>query len=115
MVVLMKMRFRAAAVLALALTALCLGVCAVRSAGGPAAGAPDLGVRTESGAQDAEYFLRDCGGYIGVYSAEDPAKPEKVTDIEVSRLRGADRKLLEGGIPVSDRGELLSLLEDFGS
>ena len=42
-------------------------------------------------------------------------KPVTVTAIEVSNLRGADRAMLEKGIPVSDKSELLELLEDLGS
>lgn len=38
-----------------------------------------------------------------------------VTDIELSTLREADRQLLEAGLTVTSREELLTLLEDLGS
>lgn len=38
-----------------------------------------------------------------------------VTDIELGTLREADRRLVEDGLTVSSREELLALLEDLGS
>ena len=64
---------------------------------------------------DAAYFLRDDSGYVAVYGGRREREPLKVTAIETDSLRAADRMLLSRGIPVSDAGELLQLLEDLGS
>ena len=64
---------------------------------------------------DAAYFLRDDSGYVAVYGGRREREPLKVTAIETDSLRAADRMLLSQGIPVSDAGELLQLLEDLGS
>jgi hypothetical protein len=112
----MNLRLRAAAVSVLALAAACLGAYAIRSItadGGK--DPPDYYIEADAGPEDAAYILRDCDGYIGVYTPGKLRTPQDVTDIEVSRLRESDRKLLEEGIPVSSRDELLTLLEDFGS
>ena len=66
-------------------------------------------------AESAEFFLRSSGGYVAVYTGQKEKEPVTVTAIEVSNLRGADRAMLEKGIPVSDKSELLELLEDLGS
>ena len=66
-------------------------------------------------AQEAEFFLRPCGKYVGVYSGKRTKQPLSVTAIELSALRTADRALVEKGIPVTDRQALLFLLEDLGS
>ena len=63
----------------------------------------------------AEYFLKNCDGFVAVYRSTKGRAPESVTAIEIAGLRAADRAMLERGIPVSDRQELLELLEDFGS
>lgn len=62
----------------------------------------------------AAYILKESGGYVAVFSGSGQALVEK-TDIPVSRLRAADRALLESGIAAADRETLLELLEDFGS
>jgi len=64
---------------------------------------------------NAEYFLRDSGGYIAVFSGKRSREPLRLTRIETSRLRDTDRLLLRDGIPAEDSGELLQLLEDLGS
>lgn len=63
----------------------------------------------------AEFFLRSNGSHVAVYSNSRSRSPLRVTAIEVSGLRSADRALLEAGIPVRDRETLLFLLEDLGS
>lgn len=63
----------------------------------------------------AEYFLRDSGGYVGVFEGRLARHPVSVTAIETAVLPAADRRLLAKGIPVPDRAELLQLLEDLGS
>lgn len=64
---------------------------------------------------DAEYYLRPCDGYVGIYSGSRGKTPLTVTEIELSNLRSADRALISKGIPVADSASLLSLLEDLGS
>lgn len=66
-------------------------------------------------ADSAEFYLRSSGGYVAVYAGQRDREPVTVTAIEVSGLRGADRAMLEKGIPVVDKNELLELLEDLGS
>ncbi len=65
--------------------------------------------------EEAEYFLRPCQGYVAVYEGKRDKTPVSVTEIEISNLRGTDRALVQQGIPVGDRRELLALLEDLGS
>lgn len=65
--------------------------------------------------EEAEYFLRPCQGYVAVYEGKLDKTPLSVTDIELNNLRGTDRALVQQGIPVGDRRELLALLEDLGS
>lgn len=65
--------------------------------------------------ENAEYYLRPNGEYVGIYSGTRGRTPLSVTGIELSNLRGADRALIEKGIPVADSAALLSLLEDLGS
>lgn len=60
---------------------------------------------------DAAYWLYDSGGYVAVYSSSEI----EITDIETQTLTDYDRELLKEGIPVKDRTQLLSLLEDLGS
>ena len=64
---------------------------------------------------EAEYFLRDNGGYVAVYEGRLSRTPVTVTGIETSQLRNADKELLAMGIPVPDGAEVLQLLEDLGS
>ena len=64
---------------------------------------------------DPEYYLRTHDGYIAVYKEEKDKEPVTVTGIELAGLRTADRAMIEKGIPVVDRMELLELLEDLGS
>ncbi len=68
-------------------------------------------VRSEA----AEYFLRDRDGFVAVYRRARDRKPLRITAIELSGLRKADRAMVEEGIPVANRRELLQLLEDLGS
>lgn len=66
-------------------------------------------------AQNAEYYLRDFDGYVGVFASDRGGEPVEVTDIELSCLREADRAMIQNGLPVCDRMQLLTLLEDLGS
>ena len=65
--------------------------------------------------EDAVCFLRQSGDYVAVYETKRAREPVQVTGIELSSLRTADRAMVEAGIPVLSRQELLMLLEDLGS
>ncbi len=64
---------------------------------------------------DAEYYLRDCSGYVAVFKGESTDTPIEITDIETQTLNNVDRRLLADGIPAEDKNELLMLLEDLSS
>ena len=66
-------------------------------------------------AESAEFLLKQSGKYVAVFEREHPREPSEVTDIELRCLREADRAMVEAGIPVISRRELLLLLEDLGS
>ena len=66
-------------------------------------------------ADTAQFILKNSEGYVAVYEKERDRKPMAVTNIELSCLRNVDRAMVEQGIPVADRWELLQLLEDLGS
>ena len=68
-----------------------------------------------TGEENAQYQLKACDGYVAVYSDSRGRSPMSVTAIEVSGLRHTDKLMIERGIPVADRTELLELLEDLGS
>lgn len=63
----------------------------------------------------AEYFLKSRDGCIAIYSDAKYKSVPEMTRIETAELRSADRAMLDKGIPVADRRELLGLLEDFSS
>lgn len=66
-------------------------------------------------ADGAQFFLRSCGGYVAVYRDANFKTEPELTAIETTELRSADRAMLDRGIPVRGRSELLELLEDLGS
>ena len=66
-------------------------------------------------ADAAEFLLKEDGGRVAVYERAHPREPLEVTGIELRCLRAADRAMVEAGIPVISRRELLLLLEDLGS
>ena len=66
-------------------------------------------------ADSAVYFLRREGDYVGVFPSAGGREPLRVTGIELQTLRRADRAMVEAGLPVRSRLELLQLLEDLGS
>lgn len=68
-----------------------------------------------SKADTAQYFVKNSGGYVTVFDDKRFHDPLTVTEIETEFLRKADRAMLEKGIPVANRTELLRLLEDLGS
>ena len=52
---------------------------------------------------------------MAVFERARDREPVSVTGIELKNLREADRAMIEAGIPVISRHELLQLLEDLGS
>ena len=66
-------------------------------------------------AEQAQYFLKNCEGYVAVYGDAAYKTAPALTSIATAELRSADRAMLEKGIPVRGRSELLTLLEDLGS
>jgi len=66
-------------------------------------------------AGEAAFFLRREGDYIAVYEGKRSRSPARITGIELESLRRADRAMIEAGLPVGSRRELLQLLEDLGS
>lgn len=113
----MKLKFRAGLLAALSAAAVYTGARACRSLRPAVRDAlpAEIYARYSSREESAEYFLKNCDGFVAVYRSTKGRAPESVTAIEIAGLRAADRAMLERGIPVSDRQELLALLEDFGS
>ncbi len=62
----------------------------------------------------ARYLLREKDGLVAVYKSGEN-RPLRMTGIETTLLRRADRAMLEKGIPAEDLSEVLTLLEDLGS
>ncbi|MBR1456112.1 MAG: hypothetical protein IJ594_02985 [Oscillospiraceae bacterium] len=75
----------------------------------------ELYARYLAQADTAEHYLKGSGAYVAVYADAHGREPVTVTGIELDGLRSADRAMVEEGIPVADRKELLLLLEDLGS
>ena len=67
-----------------------------------------------SAAESAQYQLKACDGYVAVFNGRGGGRP-MMTDIELSALASGDRAMIELGLPVADREQLLLLLEDLGS
>ena len=112
----MGIKWRAALLSCLAAAAAYTGVKAYRSIAPVTEEIPEEVYAGLEGREDsAEFFLRPCDGFVAVYSGRREKTPVSVTDIELANLRGADRALLQKGIPVENRRELLRLLEDLGS
>ena len=64
---------------------------------------------------EAEYVLREYDGCVAVFASAVDKDPITLTDIEIETLRDADRQILNAGLAVADREELLTLLEDLGT
>lgn len=111
------MRFRIFLLLCLATAAVGMAVGAFRSIRGPW----DSMLPAEyyssliGDAEQARYVLRARDGYVAVFPNRRSAPPERITSIELSTLRSADRAMLRRGIPAADRPGMLQLLEDLGS
>ena len=113
----MSLRGKAALLLCLFGGALYTGAEALRSVQPPAdARLPkEIYERFAVRADAAEYVLKDSGKYVAVFDKAGSREPLSVTGIELRCLRAADRAMVEAGIPVISRRELLLLLEDLGS
>jgi hypothetical protein len=70
---------------------------------------------TERENEDSAYILTESNGYVAICSAASEGTPAVITDIEARTLRDSDRLMLERGIRVASREELMMLLEDLGS
>ena len=107
------MRNQTAKLIGTAILAVCAALAAVRCA----ESFPDRHAQAAvsyDGAE-AEFVLRDWKGYVSVFAPDDEDDPLQVTSIETASLRGRDRALLEGGLTVGSREQLLLLLEDLGN
>ena len=105
----MTLRAKAALLLGLLAAALWSGAEAVRSLA-PEKNAhlpQDIYQSYARRAEAAEYVLRGDAGYVAVYEKAKDREPVTVTGIELKCLREADRAMLEAGIPVINRRELL--------
>ena len=71
----------------------------------------------EPAAASGAYVVADYGGSVAVFDRGDStlSAPLQVTEIRLAGLRAADRAMIETGVPVSSREELMALLEDLGS
>lgn len=113
----MKNTLKIAVLCVLCVTAVAMTVGAVKSIAAPeAVSTPPVAVSNASVEdKNAEYYLRDCSGYVAVFRGADSKTPIKVTDIETETLNTVDRSKLAQGIPAENKNELLMLLEDFSS
>ena len=112
----MGLKLRGAWLTCVTATAAYTGVKAYRSIGPAVEEVPEEVYASFEGREDsAEFFLRPCDGFVAVYEGRREKTPVSVTDIELANLRGTDRALVQKGIPVENRRELLRLLEDLGS
>ena len=113
----MKLRAKAALLMCLTAGALWSAAEAFRSIQRPADERlpKEIYERFAVRADAAEYVLKNSGRYVAVYEKTRDREPVSVTGIELKCLREADRAMIEAGIPVISRRELLLLLEDLGS
>lgn len=113
----MNNTIRIAVLAGLCVTAVVMTVGAVRSIAAPEAASTTPAVVSNASVEDknAEFYLRDCSGYVAVFKGADSKTPIKVTDIETETLNTVDRSKLAQGIPAENKNELLMLLEDFSS
>ena len=113
----MRTRIRAFFLMCLMAAAAYAALGAYRSIRGPWDSAlPTEIYRSLSGqSEQAKFLLRAQGGRIAVFPNRRGAAPERITSIELSTLRAADRAMLQRGIPAADRQRVLELLEDLGS
>lgn len=79
--------------------------------------AADFQKEPAGGTPSGTYMVADYGGSVAVFDRGDStlSAPLQVTEIRLAGLRAADRAMIETGVPVSSREELMALLEDLGS
>lgn len=111
----MKLWMKASLTGILAISALFSATWAVRSIKAVAEDVPSVSYEWSCDEEDAQFVLREYSGFVSVFAVDASKTPMTVTDIEIKNLREADRDMLNAGIAVSDRDELLALLEDLGS
>lgn len=113
----MKLKIKAAVLLCLAAAAVITGAKAYRTLKPAEKGVlpEEIYARFAAGEDSASFFIKSSGDYVAVYEDKRGKKPVAVTTIELECLRNADKAMVEAGIPVKDRRELLTLLEDLGS
>lgn len=112
----MGLKIKTGLLLCLMSAAICSCLAAYRSMHASSSAVPEeIYAQFMDGAELAEYYLRDSGGHVAVFSSRRDKTPLTVTPIETYCLRTADRAMLRGGIPVESEDELLMLLEDLGS
>ena len=112
----MGLKIKTGLLLCLMSAAVCSCLAAYRSMHFSSSAVPEeIYAQFMDGAPLAEYYLRDSGGHVAVFSSRRDKTPLTVTPIETACLRTADRAMLRGGIPVESEDELLMLLEDLGS
>ena len=59
----------------------------------------EIYARYSSREESAEYFLKNCDGFVAVYRSTKGRAPESVTAIEIAGLRAADRRCSNGAYP----------------
>ena len=113
----MKIQMKIAVLAVLCVAAVVMTVGAVKSIAAPEKEniPPEIISNASAENKNAEYYLRDCSGYVAVFKGANPSTPIEITDIETETLNNVDRKLLKQGIPAENKSELLMLLEDFSS
>ena len=84
----MNNTIRIAVLAGLCVTAVVMTVGAVRSIAAPEAASTPPAVVSNASVEDknAEFYLRDCSGYVAVFKGADSKTPIKVTDIETETL-----------------------------
>ena len=113
----MKIQMKIAVLAVLCVTAVVMTVGAVKSIAAPEKEniPPEIISNASAENKNAEYYLRDCSGYVAVFKGTNSSTPIEITEIETETLNDVDRKLLKQGIPAENKSELLMLLEDFSS
>ena len=64
---------------------------------------------------DAAYVLKAWEGCVGVFCPPEAEEPTTVTEIRIRDLPFSDRLALTAGVEASDYGQVVRLLEDYGS
>lgn len=113
----MGLRLRAAMLLCLMGAAMFTGLEALRSLrSSPGPSFPEeLYAPFARNAESAAFYLGQEEGYVAVFPAGRGREPLEITGIPLQSLRRVDRAMIQVGLPVRSRLELLQLLEDLGS